>query len=278
MKGLRKFTVLVPLHLSIVAHVTADPPTLPFRLHEHLIVVKGAANEVPDLNLVIDTGATRTLISSGLCRKLRIPTGRKSVVSWGREVPLKTGTLRQVRIGNAVFEEVEVRVADLKLVRGLKIDLLVGLDLLRRSDVTIDYEKRVLILGPAMKLPHEAPFYPNLPFVLFRLKVREEPLVLILDTGAPYLVLFKGEIEDRIQVLATAERERIAHVAGALTLRKALMPDTFLGGASLGTIPVYLMNGSGEQYGGAAGICSPQTLKLRKLQLNFTRSCIGWER
>ena len=80
-----------------------------------------------------------------------------------------------------------------------------------------------------------------------------------------------------VDVIRTGERERIGHAGGNAKLRKVLINETGLAEANLETITAYLMNASSAHYGGAAGILSPASLKLKKLHINFETRLISWE-
>lgn len=272
-----RFAVVGVVTTFVIAHLSADGTEIPIRLHQHLIVVKGSVNGRPDLNLVIDTGATHSVVSNLHCRSLKIRTTKLSAVSWGKKVRVKAGRLDSVAIGDVTFENVETQVGDVSLASGLRIDLLVGLDLLRRTNVTIDYARRVLILGSHEALPEQCPFYPKLPFLLMRVDVQGKSLPMILDTGSPYVVFFRSEVANKVRLTRTRERQQIAHAAGTLTLRKVVLDETELGEHNLGALTAYLMDTTSAPYGGAAGILGPASLGLERLHLDFETNRIGWE-
>ncbi len=277
MKSLSELTVLTFAVVVVNISAIAQPVEMPFQLYGHLIVVKGSVDSARDLNLVVDTGASYSVISRQLCRTLKIRTRRTEAVSYGSRAQFEIGRLEEIRLGSTTFSDVEVMVANLNIADGLRVDLLLGLDLLKRNNLTIDYQKQTLIVGSDEEYSQNAGFYPNLPFLLIKLQVQGKSLNLILDTGSANLVLFEQKIKGRLKLTHTRERRRIAHVAGYLTLKKILVDDTHLADASLGTVSAYLMAVQAEMYGGADGLFSPTSLKLRKLHLDFTKHQIGWE-
>ena len=277
MKGLSRVAVTGTFVALFAMPVCAEPIEIPFRQHQHLVVVRGSANGISDLNLVIDTGATYTVISRQLAKRMKIRTDNVSAVSWGRNVDVRTGKLAEFAIGEAIFEDVEIRIGDLALARGMQVDVLVGLDLLKRTNVTIDYASQTLILGSNREFAEQAAFYPNLPFLLIRLEVQGKQLALVLDTGSPYLIFFRREIAGRVDMIRTKERARIAHAAGNLDLQKIILGETRLGERSLGAVSAYWIDASSTPYGGADGIFSPTSLGLQRLHLDFQSNRISWE-
>jgi predicted aspartyl protease len=277
MKGLNRIIVIVSFVAGSAVSVPAAPSAVPFRLHQHLIVVNGSVNGRTDLNLVIDTGATYTVMSNRLCKTLKVRTRKVSAASWGKQIKVRAGRLEAVSIGDTVFEDVETRVGNLSIASGLQVDLLVGLNLLRRTTVTVDYARKLLILGAHTEFTEQKAFYPNLPFLLIRMNVQGKRLAMILDTGSPFVVFFGTEVADRVDMTLTNETEQIAHAAGDLTLRKIVVSETQLGQTTLGAITAFLMDASSAAYGGAAGILGPTSLGLQRLHLDFEANRISWE-
>ena len=141
----------------------------------------------------------------------------------------------------------------------------------------IDYEAQVVTFGSRHDFSQQAAFYPNLPFVPLHLQIQGKVLTLVLDTGAPHTIFFEEEISDRVDFISTNEREQISHAGGNARLRKVLINETGLAEANLETITAYLMNASSAPYGGAAGILSPASLKLKRIHINFETKLISWE-
>lgn len=197
MRNLTKFSVVSFIILVTTLSLNAAPIEIPLKSHGHLVVAKGSIDGLQNLNLVIDTGATYTMISKQLCKRLRIKTRNVSAVSWGKKINLRTGQLQEVRIGNTVFNCIQTRVGDLRIAKGLQVDALIGLDLLKRTNVTIDWENQVLTFGSRHDFSQQAVFYPNLPFLPIHLQIQGKLFTLILDTGAPHLVFFEDEISNR---------------------------------------------------------------------------------
>jgi predicted aspartyl protease len=276
-RDLEKFSLVAFIFLLTVLSLKGEPTQVPFQMCEHLIVTEGSIDGIQGLNLVIDTGATYSVISKPLSKRLRLKTGAVHVVSWGKKVKVRTGQLQEVKIGDATFNSVQIRVANLGTAKNLKIDALIGLDLLKQTSVTIDYEDQVLTLGSGHDLSQQTAFYPYLPYLPIRLQVQDKLLTLVLDTGSPRTVFFEEEISNRVNIIRTRDSERFAHAAGKLRLHKILIEDANIADTRLGTITAFLMNTSGALYGGAAGILSPASLKLRRLCINFETNRISWE-
>lgn len=118
----------------------------------------GAALTVPvhingkgPFDFILDTGATFTCVDQALADSLGLPE-RRGQVGMGAGVGM-SGQLRIVeidslRIGAARAEELAACALDLRHVRsvGLETHGLLGLNFLRSFRVTLDFERRVLLL------------------------------------------------------------------------------------------------------------------------------------
>lgn len=249
---------------------------LPFTMHRHMIVVKGGINQLSGLNLVIDTGASFTTVSTNLARGLGLEGEREAVNAWHKTTEVACVRLDSVKLGAIRFDSVQARIAKLHRLEGLDIDVLVGLNLLRRTSITIDYARQRIVLGASDPLSCVQGFYPNLPFVILKLKLHGRPLSLILDTGTPFLVFFESEMLDR--GLETTNHTKYMHsLSGGYRLQRVNLAGATLNDQTVETRTAYLLDISSRAYGGAHGIVGPLALELGKIQLDFVKNRISWE-
>jgi hypothetical protein len=72
----------------------------------------------------------------------------------------------------------------------IRIDAIVGLDVLGQSPFVIDYSARVIRFGPAPALPVSVPFRLYEGMAIFDVEIDRTPVHLLLDTGAGSIILF----------------------------------------------------------------------------------------
>jgi predicted aspartyl protease len=121
----------------------------------------GAALVVPvhmdgrgPVDLILDTGATYTCVDSALAREWALPEQRLVrgvAVGIGGAGRTTLHRVDSLRVGPAVVRDVSVCSLDLRALRAIGGDVrgLLGLNVLRRFRVTLDFERRVLRLDPA---------------------------------------------------------------------------------------------------------------------------------
>jgi hypothetical protein len=87
--------------------------------------------------------------------------------------------------------------------RQFRIDDLIGLDLMRRTSLSIDFGAQEITLGPVTHTKTLFPFYGRLPIIPVSLWVGSERLRLLLDTGAEQLNLFRRKTKEHIRRFKT---------------------------------------------------------------------------
>ena len=134
--------------LGVCVFVLVWGPTLrsgttvevPFKLYQqHLIVTKGSVGHLNHLNLLIDTGTIPSMVSRTLARKLRLRTARSILIAFGQPVAIDSSMVDGFGIGSLSSGPVPVGVGDFSYLQGVRIDAIVGLDVLARTSFAIDY-------------------------------------------------------------------------------------------------------------------------------------------
>lgn len=251
--------------------------TVPFRLHDHLIVVSANVGECKDLELAVDTGSTFTVVSRRVGRQLGLKGETVRVSSLGSKVELKRVTLDRLSLGEVSFENVEARLADSSGFMGLPLDGLIGLDLLRRVPVRLDFTRRELSFGQVRVLPHATRFYSGLNFIPVTMRVQNRVLRLTLDTGACGLMLYHTAVKDRFEMRKTDRIEYRSHAGGRLRMEEVAVSGVSLGASTWDELPGYLMYGTESGNEHVMGNLGPSCLGLKVLQLDFEKGELSWQ-
>ena len=156
---LQHFRVAIDYHrcrIQFDTGVGPDPAGVRFRLAhpaKPLILVPALANGEGPYQFAIDTGASTTVISSELARKLHVLGAPvPGMTGGGGTVQASAGAIDSLAIGDARCERVAVMIADflnpLAKAIGAELDGIVGYNFLREFRVSIDYPSSVLTLTP----------------------------------------------------------------------------------------------------------------------------------
>lgn len=132
---------------------------IPFQIVElehqsYHIVVDGKINDV-DAALIIDTGASRTIIEKCYAEKLeKLPLGTEKPIATGlsaEQIPVELYNIAELTIEGALFENVLSLTADLSAINDIYLDLtgktiggLIGCDFLLQRVKSIDFKRKYL--------------------------------------------------------------------------------------------------------------------------------------
>lgn len=275
------FVALVIL-LSHGSAIGVDAPALSgvvaFRMHEHLIVVQGSINGLKDLNFALDTGSTFTILSKEVGKKLGLKGEKINASAFGREIKMKKVFLRVLNLGQAKFEEVEARLCEMPEVRGLRLDGLIGLDLLRRATLTLDFEQEEAVFGGGREFASSARFYAGLSFIPVTMTVGGKALRLALDTAACGLVIYEEAVKGQFEVHRTNRVESRSQVGGRVKMEEIALTDVALADTLWEKLPAYLIDGRQSGTENVMGNLGVASLGLKAIQFDFETGRLGWER
>lgn len=129
---------------------------IPFRLEPQapIITVKVWVDDNGPFDFVVDTGASMTVISPRVAKRLDAPCApargpqSRAVAAVG-SVEVTTTTVGRLRIGSFLAEDVEVAVMGMKALRAAskrRLDGIIGYNLLKDFRLIIDYPQGYLLL------------------------------------------------------------------------------------------------------------------------------------
>jgi hypothetical protein len=142
----------------------SPPPvesTVKFDLyHDYLIVARGSAGPLKGLTFLIDTGASPSVLDPRLAQKLHLQQSPASIAVVGGSVPAGTAIVPSLNLGPIRRENVPVLIEDLSFFQKalpVRIDGVIGLDVLGQSAFLIDYGARQIHFGSHVVLPISIP-------------------------------------------------------------------------------------------------------------------------
>jgi hypothetical protein len=125
---------------------------IPFGLYNgNLIIVKATVGSVKNVNLILDTGTSPTVINQGIADRLNVQGKGALLQTLTGTIHVQSVTLPRIQIGPLHADSITGVVEDLTfLERSLGISLggIAGLDILRSGSFAIDYHGQKIIFGP----------------------------------------------------------------------------------------------------------------------------------
>ncbi|HEX2444981.1 MAG TPA: aspartyl protease family protein [Vicinamibacterales bacterium] len=142
--------VVASVLVSGTALRSTEPSTeVPFELYQrHLVVTRGSIGRLNNLNLLIDTGTIPIAVDARIARKLRLQTEPAMLKAFGQRVPIQSAVVDGLRIGSLQSGPVPAGVGNLSYLQSAQVDAIVGLDVLARTNFSIDYQTRGLKFAP----------------------------------------------------------------------------------------------------------------------------------
>ena len=114
-----------------------------------LIVVPVMINKHGPYRFLLDTGTTKTILSTKIADSLGIPKGHiETLLSPGGNLLVTVRRLDSLELGVTRIADIDIAVGNLPFMKSLKVDGLLGSDYLRRFKISIDYDNRLVEVQP----------------------------------------------------------------------------------------------------------------------------------
>ncbi|MGO9938016.1 MAG: aspartyl protease family protein [Terracidiphilus sp.] len=188
-------------HASDIPERDSLPPvsetagTIRFDLYQgYFMVVHGSIGPLKNLNFFLDTGTTPSVLDSRIARKIDLSTEKStSIAVLGGRTQGEEATLSLIELGPLKRSNLQVVTTDLSFFQKfvpVRIDAIVGMDVLGQRPFVIDYSARVIRFGPGPALPFSVPFRLYEGMAVFDVEIDHTPAHLLFDTGAGSIILF----------------------------------------------------------------------------------------
>jgi predicted aspartyl protease len=252
---------------------------VPIKLYsEHLIVVRGNLGNLTERNLLIDTGAYPSAIDREVAHELKLKINRGESRALGHNIQAGAAIIPEIEIGPLRAPGLPVVVEDLysiSKVLGVRIDALIGLDVLARASFQIDYTKKELSFGPPEQLAFAVPIVAERAMALVAMNIDSHVVHLLIDTGAARTVLFAQRVPS---LGSKPEAElRFTSLSGRLALNGIKANDAELGGIRLDSRSVFLSDGSNMTGMPFDGLLATWTEHIHRISFDFEHNVFSWE-
>ena len=232
--GLLSWTPLLSLETVI---------EVPFELYQHhLIVTKGSIGPLNGLSLLIDTGTIPSIVDDRIARKLHVQAEPSMLVAFGQSVSIQSAMFDGFRIGARQPGPVPAGVSDLSYLEGVRIDAIVGLDVLARTSFSIDYRKRVLRFSADGREESVAPLELVWPFLTVQMTIGGQQVRLLVDTGSSDLVLFKSRMPAALSPIPWRGDKTVQYASGAARLLRLDLRQVRLGSRVWDRLPAWVLD------------------------------------
>lgn len=263
--------------------VAADKPNeIPFQLYRgYAIVVRGSVGHLRNLNFLIDTGAVPSVLDRGIAQKLHLTGGTERLSVFTRQVDTQRATAPDVRVGPQHTEALSVVVRDLSFAGdalGTRVDAMIGFDFLSQGPFTIDYERKRIVFGRIDASLIAVPYETHAGYALVELKVQQQILRLLVDTGASDLVLFASATRDCQDAIKNVGIRAWSNMGGEIRVQQVQVEDAYLGPMPWGAQDVFILPEGSHPPAGLSGLLGVASLKARRVGFDTDQRIIAWDR
>jgi predicted aspartyl protease len=254
---------------------------VPFELYQHhLIVTRGSIGRLNGLSLLIDTGSIPSVVDGRIARKLHLQAEPSMVVAFGQSVPIQSTVLDGFHIGPMRSGRVPAAISDLSYLEGVRIDAIVGLDVLARTSFSIDYRSHVLMFAPTGREDWVAPLELAWPFLTVRMTIAGQQVRLLVDTGSSDLVLYKSRVPDALSSARWRGDKTVRYASGVARLQRLDLRQVGLGGHVFDKLEGWTLDRvpHGHHPTSIDGVLGVLALGCTRVRFDFERNELGCSR
>jgi len=245
----------------------------------YLIVVRGSAGPRKDLNFLLDTGASYTVLDQRLARKLRLDELPGVLAGVNGRVAAGRAIAPSLQIGPTRRENLSVMIEDLSCfdkALPVRIDAVIGLDVVGQGAFEIDYSSRQINFGPLPSLENTLRLRMSGGLPLVDAELDETPVHLVLDTGASSLILFGPRTATQAKISAV---EHSAKTMGEFEGKPVWLSRLKLGQAEFQREAAFLVpRGGGIEDRDFDGLVSPALLGITKVAIDLDQGVVAFSR
>ena len=127
-----------------------DPTPMKFEFigNTSLVVIPIFVNGQGPYRFLLDTGASHSILSAALAKKLDIRNGRtENLITAGGAIAVSIRGLEVLQVGTLRIHRPQIAVGDFGLLSTLHVDGILGGDFLKSFNVFIDYSRQLVRFG-----------------------------------------------------------------------------------------------------------------------------------
>jgi predicted aspartyl protease len=252
---------------------------IPFRLTAgYLIQVEGRIGTQNNLKFILDTGATISIVDRKIADKLRLDLHPAESLNFDRNLKWESGTFPEVQFGAIQASRIPMFVGQLSEYSEYahNIDAIIGMDVLKLSNFSIDFDARKIIFHPSARKPSVVRGEPLSDCLILEIQVQSHPVRLIVDTGSPGILYYEDRLRRRVPELKTVGNITNVSTGGRLQAKQVKLPDVGFGRTSQNVSVPLVQAPPPEMLPGIDGIVGISVLKARRVNFDFFEHSLSW--
>jgi len=244
----------------------------------YLVVVDGSIGNLHGLKFVLDTGATHSAVSNKVANQLGLQRITGKVFNIDKMVQTEWAALPEVELGPIRASHVPVMVTNLDYFKSLaiRVDAVIGLDLLRQRNFSIDFSEKKLRFGQMETGRHSVPMVSDDISLRVEAEANGRLVHMILDSGAPGPMFYEERLENRAVDYRIEEEDYGYRINGVLRLTRARVRKLQLGGNEIEHTIFLAHSPTKGVMDGVDGFLGLTALKARRINFDFETNTLSW--
>jgi predicted aspartyl protease len=289
----RRAILSIFMVLASCASSRAAVESVPFKLQRgYLIVAECSVANQRGLTAIIDTGTTETILDTRVVKSLSLATWADSVTALTTDTAVRGVYIPDLRLGPLQIGKLEGIAIDLSAMSrelGVRAEVVIGMDVLHRSNFVIDYEARTMRFGLAPAMAYGAVLAPGTRFALIGSNVLGRRVRLQVDTGFNGFLLYGKRVEGLGRSREARARDtneagtgaRVAGVAQGSSVRNVSSRQVQIGNWNGSHVTVSVIDSAPRDFEGFGdgfdGLFGPRVLGSRRVAFDFDKGMMYWD-
>jgi len=275
--------VLAACSLAPQVVLAADSTNeVPFKLYRgYAIVVRGSVGNLKNLNFLVDTGAVPSVLDRRIAQKLHLTGAVERLSVFTQKLETERVIAPDVSLGPLHADSLPAVVRDLSFAEealGTRVDAMIGFDFLDQSAFTIDYQSMKITVGPIDSSLVAIPYQAGPGYAVVEMKIQQQKLLLLVDTGASNLVLFDGATRDCQGAIKNVGTQTWSNMGGEIRVQQVQLREAYLGAAPWGSRDVFILEDTGANPpAGLRGLLGVVSLKARRVAFDPEHKILAWD-
>src|SRR6266498_1149327 len=254
---------------------------IPFGLYNgNLIIVKATVGSVKNVNLILDTGTSPTVINQVMADRLNVRGKSGLLQTLTGTIRVQSVMLPRIQIGPLHADSIMGVVEDLSFLErsiGISLGGIAGLDILRSSNFAIDYRRQKIIFGPIAASEKAVQFETQIPYLSVKAKIAGQEVRLLVDSGTGGLLVYRNRLRAAVEQLHIDPNASISTAASGGTHVRWLSTEVSIGKGNLGARNVAIADVDSDPQDDFDGLLGFATMGFRKVSFDFENGLFGWE-
>lgn len=279
-----KFEVAVIVLSFTLCSEAQKPVEVSFELIDGwAIVLDGNLGGLHHQKMLVDTGTVPSAINLRVANRLGLLGSVEQFSLLNRSIEVERVHVSGIQVGPVAVDAFDMVAMDLRRIErslGTRIDAVVGLDLLGRRNLTLDYAHRKLVFDTAVSdasaIAFETRHEAGGTYVVVPLESDGQEVLMLLDTGIKDLMLFQRRLAGRLKQLHIRGHNVYLNAGGKDSVAEVEMQSINIGPMSRHKQKAYVWATS-ENDLSFDGLLGPAALGASAVAFDFDRHVLSFK-